>query len=73
MAEFSVQLLIFSGAAAILWSSLLGALMLIPLQAHEPKQSKGMNFKQIGAAHLDCIMLGLIHGARRRFDLVVRS
>ncbi len=58
----SAKLLLFSGCAAVLFSSLLGALMLIPLQAHEPKQKSGINFKHIGAAHIDWIMLGLMQG-----------
>ncbi|MBL4617109.1 MAG: hypothetical protein JKY46_05395 [Robiginitomaculum sp.] len=58
----SAKLLLFSGGAAILFSSLLGVLMLIPLQAHQPKKKSGVNFKHIGAAHLDWIILGLMQG-----------
>lgn len=36
--------------------------MLIPMQPWGRKWVKGLNFKQIGAAHLDWIMLGLMQG-----------
>ncbi|MBL1430583.1 MAG: hypothetical protein COA60_003555 [Robiginitomaculum sp.] len=62
LATESAKLLLFSGGAAILFSSLLGVLMLMPLQAHEPKKKAGVNFKHIGAAHLDWIILGLMQG-----------
>ncbi|MBL0923998.1 MAG: hypothetical protein IBJ12_05970 [Sphingomonadaceae bacterium] len=56
----ATQVLVFSGALAILVSSLLGFAMLIPLQPWGRKLTKDMNFKQIGSAHLDWIMLGLM-------------
>ncbi len=43
--------------------------MLVPVQAHGPKQGKGINLKQIGAAHLDWIMLGLIQGPAAGLNL----
>ncbi len=58
----SAKILLFSGGAAILFSSLIGFLMLIPLQAHENKSTSRINLKHIGAAHLDWIMLGLMQG-----------
>lgn len=58
----ATQLLVFSGALAILVSSLLGFAMLIPMQPWGRKWVKGLNFRQIGAAHLDWIMLGLMQG-----------
>lgn len=58
----AARLLVFSGAFAILVSSLLGFAMLIPLQPWGRSWAAGLNFKQIGAAHLDWIMLGLMQG-----------
>jgi hypothetical protein len=58
----AAKILAFSGAAAIVFSSLLGLLMLIPLQPWAQKLGRGINHKQIGAAHLDWIMLGLMQG-----------
>ncbi len=58
----TAKLLMFSGATAILFSSLLGFGMRQPLQSKKPKTGRGVNFKQIGAAHLDWIMLGLMQG-----------
>jgi hypothetical protein len=58
----ATQVLIFSGGLAILMSSLLGALMLIPMQPWGQSLIKGINYKQIGAAHIDWIMLGLMQG-----------
>jgi hypothetical protein len=58
----ATQMLVFSGAAAIAFSSLLGLAMLVPLQGWGQKFGRGLNMKQIGAAHLDLIMLGLMQG-----------
>ena len=58
----SARLLVFSGAAAILFSSIMGFAMLIPLQPWGRAFMKGLNYKQIGAAHLDWIILGLMQG-----------
>jgi hypothetical protein len=58
----AIRLLIFSGGLAIFASSLLGAVMLIPMQSWGQNLIKGVNYKQIGAAHIDWIMLGLMQG-----------
>jgi hypothetical protein len=58
----ATKLLIFSGGLSILFASLLGAAMLIPLQPWGQRFAKGMNFRQLTAAHLDWIMLGLMQG-----------
>lgn len=58
----AAQILMFSGGCAILLSSSIGFMMLIPLQPWGRKWIKGINFRQIGAAHLDWIMLGLMQG-----------
>ncbi len=58
----AVKLLIFSGAASMLFSTMLGFLMLVPMQPWGRQWLKGMNFKQVGAAHLDWLMLGLMQG-----------
>jgi hypothetical protein len=55
-------LLVFSGSLSVLFASLLGALMLIPLQPWGKKAFRGVNFKQLLAAHLDWVMLGLMQG-----------
>lgn len=56
----AARLLIFSGSAAVFFSSLMGVAMLIPMQPWGRHLVKGLNFRQIGAAHLDWIMLGLM-------------
>ena len=58
----AARLLVFSAGAAILFSSLMGFAMLAPLQPWGAKLMKGLSYKQIGAAHLDWIMLGLMQG-----------
>ena len=58
----ATRLLVFSGAAAMLFSSLLGFAMLVPMQPWGAQLLKGVNLKQVGAAHLDWIMLGLMQG-----------
>jgi hypothetical protein len=58
----AIRLLVFSGGLSILFASLLGAAMLIPLQPWGQHFAKGMNFRQLMAAHLDWIMLGLMQG-----------
>jgi hypothetical protein len=58
----ATRLLIFSGGLAILMSSLMGVAMLIPMQSWGQKLIKNINYKQIGAAHLDWLMLGLMQG-----------
>jgi hypothetical protein len=58
----ATRLLIFSGGLSILFASLLGSAMLIPLQPWGKRAFKGVNFKQLLAAHLDWVMLGLMQG-----------
>lgn len=57
--EFA-RLLVFSGSASLFFSSLIGVGMLVPMQPWGRKWAKGLNFRQLGAAHLDWIMLGLM-------------
>lgn len=60
--QYSMQLLLLSGAASILWSSLLGLYMMIP-HIGSPALSrltKGVNLRQLLSAHLDWIMLALM-------------
>lgn len=57
-----LRLLTFSGSFAILVSCLLGFAMLIPLQPWGRKVVQSVNFRQVRAAHLDWIMLGLMQG-----------
>jgi hypothetical protein len=58
----AAKLLLFSGAASMLFSTLLGFVMLAPMQPWGRHLLKGLNFKQFGAAHLDWLMLGLMQG-----------
>lgn len=58
----ATRILIFSGGLAILMSSLMGVAMLIPMQSWGQKLIKNINYKQLGAAHLDWLMLGLMQG-----------
>jgi len=58
----TAKILLFSGAASMLFSTFLGFVMLAPMQPWGRGFLKGMNFKQIGAAHLDWLMLGLMQG-----------
>ncbi|MDP2130024.1 MAG: hypothetical protein U0989_10760 [Azonexus sp.] len=58
----ATRLLIFSGGLAIFVSSLLGVAMLVPMQSWGQDLIKSINYKQIGAAHIDWIMLGLMQG-----------
>jgi hypothetical protein len=59
----SAKFLVLSGSISIFFSSWIGVTMLFP---HMPKaegaKTPGINFKQIGAAHIDWIMLGLMQG-----------
>ena len=52
----------FSGGLSILFTSLLGAAMLIPLQPWGKGAFGQVDFKQLLAAHLDWVMLGLMQG-----------
>lgn len=60
----AIKLLVFSGGSAILFSSILGLFMLLPMQKEHPKEvaNPTIIFKHIGAAHIDWIMLGLMLG-----------
>ena len=58
----AVKTLVWCGGAAIAWSSVLGFMMLLPMQPWAPKVPRTINFKQVGAAHLDWIVLGLMLG-----------
>jgi hypothetical protein len=58
----AVKLLVFSGTFAILFSSIFGFVMLIPLQPWGKEFFLKINWKQIGHAHLDWIILGLMQG-----------
>jgi hypothetical protein len=58
----ATRLLVFSGGLSILFASLLGAVMLIPMQPWGKALLKQVNFKQLLAAHLDWVMLGLMQG-----------
>lgn len=44
------------------FATLVGVAMLVPMQPWGRHLAKGLNFRQIGAAHLDWIMLGLMQG-----------
>ena len=66
----AAYILIFSGALSVFISSLIGFAMLIPMQPWGRKWAKGLNFRQIGAAHLDWIMLGLMQGLAAGFILL---
>jgi hypothetical protein len=57
------KFLALSGSLSIFFSTWIGVLMLFP---RKPKpggaEAPSVNFKQIGAAHIDWIMLGLMQG-----------
>lgn len=59
----SAKFLALSGSISIFFSAWIGVIMLFPRRP-DPGSSAapGVNFKQIGAAHLDWIMLGLMQG-----------
>jgi hypothetical protein len=59
----AAKIWLLSGGAAILGSSLLGVGMLLPMQPWGAGLGKGkVSMKQLGAAHLDWLMLGLMQG-----------
>ncbi|GJL96106.1 MAG: hypothetical protein DHS20C05_25110 [Hyphococcus sp.] len=62
--QLAVQLLLFSGAAAVLWSSILGVFMMIPHLniSAVTNATKWINFRQLLSAHLDWIMLAFMQG-----------
>lgn len=62
-AEHASQILVLSAGLAITFSCLLGFAMLGILQRlHDKPRSVKVNLRQIGAAHLDWIMLALMLG-----------
>lgn len=75
--KYAIQLLFFSGALAILWSCFLGLFMMIPHLRNDmlTKATRGVNFRQLLAAHLDWLMLafmqGIAAGLILAFDLSV--
>jgi hypothetical protein len=59
----SAKFLALSGSISIFFSAWIGVIMLFPRKPKaESGKSSGVNFKQIGAAHIDWIMLGLMQG-----------
>lgn len=60
----AAQWLVFSGALAIFWSSLLGLFMMIPHLRIKPltQATRNVNFRQLLSAHLDWIMLAFMQG-----------
>ncbi|MDE1466172.1 hypothetical protein [Aurantiacibacter sp. D1-12] len=76
-ATTAAQWLLFSGALAIFWSSLLGMFMMIPHLRIKPltKATRGINFRQLLSAHLDWIMLAFMQGLAAAllvlFDLAI--
>lgn len=60
----AAQWLVFSGALAIFWASLLGLFMMIPhLQMSTlSKATRSINFRLLLSAHLDWIMLAFMQG-----------
>lgn len=76
-AATAARWLLFSGAAAILWSSVLGLFMMIPhlRNAALTKATRGVNFRQLLSAHLDWIMLAFMQalaaGLLFAFDLAI--
>ncbi|MGF1512050.1 MAG: hypothetical protein ACFB9M_21370 [Myxococcota bacterium] len=58
----AMRVLVVSGGAAILWSSLLGFGMLVPMQPWARGWAGKPNVKPVGSAHLDWIMLALMLG-----------
>jgi len=60
----AAQWLVFSGALAFVWTSLLGFFMMIP-HLRNPrltKATRSVNFKGLLSAHLDWIMLAFMQG-----------
>ena len=56
----ATRLLQLNAGAQILASSVMGTLMLLPLQPWFPWKAPGKMFKEFGAAHLDWFMLGFM-------------
>jgi hypothetical protein len=70
----SAKFLALSGSLSIFFSTWIGVLMLFP---RKPKpanaDSPRVNFKQIGAAHIDWIMLGLMQGIAALLILLFKA
>ncbi len=59
----SAKFLALSGSISIFFSAWIGVLMLFPRKPKaDSEKTSGVNFKQIGAAHIDWILLGLMQG-----------
>ncbi|MDO9453901.1 MAG: hypothetical protein Q7J29_13700 [Stagnimonas sp.] len=59
----SAKFLALSGSISIFFSAWIGVLMLFPRKPKaDSNDPQRVNFKQIGAAHIDWIMLGLMQG-----------
>ena len=59
----SAKFLALSGSISIFFSAWIGVLMLFPRKPKaDPNDKPNVNFKQIGAAHIDWILLGLMQG-----------
>ncbi|KQZ73801.1 hypothetical protein ASE06_15805 [Sphingopyxis sp. Root214] len=59
----SAKFLALSGSISIFFSAWIGVIMLFPRRPNrDAGEAGGVNFKQIGAAHIDWIMLGLMQG-----------
>jgi hypothetical protein len=59
----SAKFLALSGSISIFFSAWVGVIMLFPRKPKtESGEPSGVNFKHIGAAHIDWIMLGLMQG-----------
>jgi hypothetical protein len=57
------KFLALSGSISIFFSAWIGVLMLFPRKPKaDPDAPPAVNFKQIGAAHIDWILLGLMQG-----------
>lgn len=58
----AARTLVLAGGAAVLFSSVLGFVMLVPLQPWGKALRAWLPHKALGPAHLDWIMLGLMLG-----------
>ncbi len=57
------KFLALSGSVSIFFSAWIGVIMLFPRRSSsDSSEPPNINFKQIGAAHIDWIMLGLMQG-----------
>ncbi|MEO1337963.1 MAG: hypothetical protein AAFV29_20130, partial [Myxococcota bacterium] len=69
----AARTLVLCGGLAMTWSTIVGFLMLVPMQPWAQGIIPNFNIKHMGAAHLDWIvlalMLGLAAGVIVYFDL----